>query len=1191
MRQAFSLFAAAIFIVASPWNVDAQGIISTVAGGGPANGPALATPLGSPGGIALDAAGNVFIAAQLLNRVIKVDAGGQATTVAGNSAFGFSGDGGLATAATLASPSGVTVDGAGNLYIADQSNQRIRRVDAATGIITTVAGNGTFGFSGDGGAAVTASLANPASVAVDSAGNLFIADLSNHRVRKVDAITEVITTVAGSDRVPGFSGDLGLATSARLANPSGVDVDGAGNLFIADRSNHRVRKVDALGVITTFAGSDNVPGFSGDGGLATSARLANPSDVGVDGAGNVFIADLSNQRVRKVDAAGVITTVAGNGTFGFSGDGGLATSARLASPASVAVHSNGTLYFADLSNQRIRRVAGTDGVITTVAGNGTSRFSGDGGSATAASLADPIDVAVDSVGNIFIVDASNHRVRKVDAATRAITTVAGNGIEGFSGEGGLATGASLHDPSGVAVDSAGNLFIADLTNQRIRRVDATTGIITTVAGNGTRDFSGDGAPATGASLKDPSGVAVDSAGNIFIADTVNQRIRKVAATTGVITTVAGSTIVAGSDALPGFSGDGGPATTARLANPIGVDVDNAGNLFIADLSNQRVRKVDAATGIITTVAGNGARGFSGDGGAATSASLQDPVGVAVDNAGNLFIADLTNQRVRRVDAASGVITTVAGNGSSGFSGDGGPATSAALTNPSGVAVDSTGSLFIADSLNQRIRRVAAPDLVQTSVTNPPPTATRGTTFSVTDTVRNRGGASSPPTATRYYLSVDRLRNAGDKLLTGSRAVPPLLPNATSTGTVARVTIPTNTAFGKYFLLACADDALRVPENNETNNCVASAAVVELGPDLVEIAVTNPPATAIRGTRFSVTDTVRNRGSVLAPASTTRYYLSLDKLRNVGDQRLTGTRTVPALPPGANSPGTVMVTIPTNTVLGTYFLLACADDLAPQLGESNETNNCFASVTAVRVGPDLVETAVTNPPATATRGARFAVTDTVRNVGGGTAPASTTRYYLSVDKLRSASDQPLTGTRAVPALAPNAISRATVTVTIPTTTAFGTYFLLACADSAAQAAESNETNNCLASVTAVRVVGPDLVESAVTNPPATARRGTGFAVTDTVVNRGGAPALASTTRYYLSLDRLRNAGDVLLTGTRAVPALGPSATSRAAVTVTIPPNTLARTYFLLACADDVPRVAETTETNNCLASAGTIIVRP
>ncbi len=1183
MRRAISLFAAAIFIVASPWNVDAQPVISTVAGGGPGNGPALATPLGSPAAISLDAAGNVFIAAPLLNRIFKVDAIGQATTVAGNSAFGFSGDGGLATAAALASPTGVTVDGAGNVYIADQGNQRIRRVDALTGFITTVAGDGTFGFSGDDGLATSARLASPSGVTVDTLGNLFIVDQSNQRIRKVDT-AGTITTVAGNG-TEGFSGDGGAATSASLGQPNSVAVDGAGNLFIAEFSNHRVRKVDAITkFITTVAGSNDAPGFSGDDGLATNARLANPSGVDVDGAGNLFIADFSNQRVRKVDAStGVITTVAGNGTSGFSGDGGLATSALLANPSSVAVHSDGSLFIADLANQRIRRVPATGGVITTVAGNGNARFSGDGGSATVASLADPIGVAIDSDGNLFIVDGSNHRVRKVDAATGAITTVAGNGTDAFSGDGGPATDASLQDPSGVAVDNAGNLFIADLTNQRVRRVDATTGIITTVAGNGTRGFSGDGGPATSASLRDPSGVAVDGVGNIFIADPVNQRIRKVAA--GVITTVAGS------NGIPGFSGDGGLATGARLANPTGVDVDSAGNLFIADQANHRIRRVDAATGVITTVAGNGTRGSSGDGGPAIGASLQDPSGVAVDDAGNLFIADLTNQRVRKVDAASRVITTVAGNGNSGFSGDGGSATAATLTNPSGVAVNSAGSLFIADVSNQRIRLVTAPDLIQISVTNPPATATRGTIFSVTDTVRNRGGASAPPTASRYYLSVDRLRNAGDKLLTGARAVPPLLPNATSTGTVARVTIPTNTAFGKYFLLACADDALRVPENNETNNCVASAAVVELGPDLVEIAVTNPPATAIRGTRFSVTDTVRNRGSVLAPASTTRYYLSRDKLRNAGDQLLTGTRTVPALLPGANSPGTVMVTIPTTTVFGTYFLLACADDLAPQLGESNETNNCFASVTAVRVGPDLVEIAVTNPPATATRGTRFAVTDTVRNQGGGPAPATTTRYYLSVDKLRNTGDQLLTGTRAVPALAPNAISRGTVTVTIPTTTVFGTYFLLACADNAAQAVESNETNNCLASVTAVRV-GPDLVAIAVTNPPATATRGTRFAVTDTVRNQGGGPAPATTTRYYLSLDRLRNAGDLLLTGTRAVPALAPAATSTGTVMVTIPITTVFRTYFLLACADNgIPAVAESNETNNCVASAGTVVVRP
>ena len=271
-----------------------------------------------------------------------------------------------------------------------------------------------------------------------------------------------------------------------------------------------------------------------------------------------------------------------------------------------------------------------------------------------------------------------------------ITTVAG----GFTGDGGPATSALLSFPSGVTVDALGNLFIA--SHKRTRRVDIETGVITTVAGDGTFGFSGDGGPATSASFRFPVAVAVDSAGNLFIADSENHRIRRVDGATGAISTVAGT----GS-----FSGDGGTATSARLNRPRGVVVDASGDLFIADCCNHRIRRVASATGVITTVAGDGTPIACADAGSAPSASLNSPIGVAVDALGNLFIADFGSHRVRRVDAATGVITTVAGDGTYGFSGDGGPATSARLRSPTGVAVDASGNLFIADSGNNRIRRV------------------------------------------------------------------------------------------------------------------------------------------------------------------------------------------------------------------------------------------------------------------------------------------------------------------------------------------------------------------------------------------------------------------------------------------------------------------------------------------------------
>jgi len=335
----------------------------------------------------------------------------------------------------------------------------------------------------------------------------------------------------------------------------------------------------------------------------------------------------------------VITTVAGTGQDRSLGDGGAATNAGF-TPAAVAVDAAGDLLIADTAGSRIRKV-GIDGIITTMAGGGTNGL-GDGGPATKARLSDPQGVVSDASGNMVIADTYYHRIRKVDR-NGIITTVAGNGGIGYSGDGGPATNATLFYPFAVAVEASGSLFIADSENYRVRKVD-TNGIITTVAGNGTDGFTGDGGPATNADLLSPAGVALDASGNLFISDN-NAYVRKVD-TNGIITTVAGN-------GFQGFSGDGGPATNAMLFNPTGLAVDSWGNLLIADTYSDRIRKVDT-NGIITTVAGSRAKGYSGDGGAATNAGLDYPAGVGLDSSGDLFIADdNVSQRIRKVTNTQG----------------------------------------------------------------------------------------------------------------------------------------------------------------------------------------------------------------------------------------------------------------------------------------------------------------------------------------------------------------------------------------------------------------------------------------------------------------------------------------------------------------------------------------------------------
>ncbi len=647
-----------------------QYVISTIAGGEalPTPVPAMSVPIGGPQGVAVDVTGNAYFTNS--NSIFKLDPSGVLTRVAGNSRYGYSGDGGPATSAQLAvscfylicgnGPNGLAVDAAGNIFVADSGNNRIRRI-SSSGIITTIAGGGGRGFSGDGGPAVNAQLAAPVGVAVDGTGNLFIADCFNSRIRKVSP-GGIITTVAGNG-TGGRAGDGGPATNASVY-PIGVATDNSGNLFVAD--GRVIRKISSNGIIMTVAGNQAVTGFSGDGGQASDASLSYPTGLTVDSAGNLYIVDYSyfledapdgNARIRKISAGGTITTVAGNGTAGFSGDGGRATSAALA-PSGVAVDASGNVFVADYSASRIREVS-TTGTIATIAGNGAFCCSSpDGVAAGSAQLSGPSAVALDAAGNLFIADGG--LIRKI-LPSGIITTVAGGGQD-LPGDGGPATATQLSYPSGLAVDGAGNLFIADYGANRVRKVSAN-GTISTVTGSGTVNAA-------------PFGVAIDSAGNLYIVDCCyNNRVRKVAPD-GTITTVVGN-------GTPGYSGDGGLAINAQLVHPRGVAVDRAGNFFVAD---SFVRKV-TASGIITTLAG-----FAG----LSPMSIGEPSGVAIDSAGNLFITEPLYDLVQEI-SPSGIVTTLAGTGTPGFSGDGGPSTNAQLSGPTAVAVDAAGGVYVTET--------------------------------------------------------------------------------------------------------------------------------------------------------------------------------------------------------------------------------------------------------------------------------------------------------------------------------------------------------------------------------------------------------------------------------------------------------------------------------------------------------------
>jgi trimeric autotransporter adhesin len=691
-----------------------QYAISTVAGGAPPATPAVATGIsvGEARRVTMDSAGNLYFSS--LNSVFKVNAGGTLTLIAGNSRAGYSGDGGPATQAQLTAPAGLTFDQSGDLYIADAGNNVVREV-TPNGIIQTVAGNGTIGYTGDQGPATQAQLHTPSGVAVDSSDNLYIADTANNVIREVTG--GIIVTFAGDGYANYYGDDNGPScttaspcavppTRAEFHGPEDVTVGANGGIYIVDTGNSYIRVV-AGGAVSFVAGSGAV-GYSGDGGSATAAasaigggvQLYDPQSIAFDSAGNYYIADTGNNRIRKVNTKGIISTVAGNGTPGFAGDGGPATSAELNQPTGVFVDSQGNLYIADNLNNRVRKVS-SSGTISTVAGNGTLSYSGDGGPAIAAQLNAPSGVALGAPGTLFISDSQNGVARIVNQA--GISSI-GHG--------------SLVMPRGMATDAAENAYVADSQANLVWRI-GTDGSVTKFAGTGTLGYGGDGGPAASAQLNAPTAVAVDTAGDVFIADFGNQRIREVT-TAGTINTVAGN----GSQ---GYSGDGGPAANASLNQAQGIAVDSSGNLYIADTGNNVIREV-TANGTINTIAGTGSFGYSGDGGPAINAQLTGPPAVAVDAGGNIYFIDGTTWI--RMILPNGTISTIAGNGSLGYSGDAGIATKAQLNSPTALAVDSSGDIYIADTGNNSIRRLQ-------------PVAAGVTVSAVTNAASNQQGAIAP----------------------------------------------------------------------------------------------------------------------------------------------------------------------------------------------------------------------------------------------------------------------------------------------------------------------------------------------------------------------------------------------------------------------------------------------------------------
>jgi uncharacterized protein (TIGR03437 family) len=750
IRVSSLLLAAAAFASAQQYS------ITTVAGGAPAPTPATATnaAIGRPSRAAVDSAGNVYFSSN--QSVYRLASNGTLTLVAGNGRAGFSGDGGPAISAQLNEPKGLAFGPNGNLYIADSANNRVRMVDRS-GVITTFAGNGSISFGGgprthnDGGPATNALIHLPSGVAVDKNGNVYIADTGHNLIRKVTT-AGIISTFAG-DSFPGYfdkddnaSDDIPPdAINSEFNKPADVAVDSSNNVYVADTSNQVVRKITPEGKIKTVAGNA-AAGYKGDDGPATDASMIAPMALAFDSGGNMFILTNGDSRIRKVDTKGTITTVAGSGTPGFNDGSG--TAAQFNFPTGIAVDGSGNLYVADSLNLRIRKV--TSGAVTTVAGSGAFNYSGDNGPALNAQLANPLGVAADAQGNVYIADTANNAVRRV-SREGVIANVLGTGQPG-SGDN------QLSSPQAVAVDTAGNLYIADTLNGRIRRVSG--GSVSTIGG--TDNFF------------TPTGLAADAAGNVYVADLNRNIVRRIAAN-GTVTTVAGSGVA-------GFGGDNGPATGAMLNSPRAVAVDGSGNLYIADTGNNRVRRV-STTGQITTVAGNGIPGTTGDAGLAVGAQIVGPVGIAVDSSGNLYLSD--GARIRKV-FASGFITTIAGGTTPGYSGDGGSASTAQFNSPAAIAVDPNGSLYVADSGNHAIRRLSpiaggmAISAVTSGATNQTGVIAPGEVLAL------YGGGMSSPDLIRATLVNGKvpLTLSGTAVYFNGTPAPVLYTSATQVGVVA-----------------------------------------------------------------------------------------------------------------------------------------------------------------------------------------------------------------------------------------------------------------------------------------------------------------------------------------------------------------------------------------------------------------------
>jgi uncharacterized protein (TIGR03437 family) len=922
-----------------------QSLITTVVGTDTIfqdNGkPALQARIGQSEGVLAAPDGTIYFSDYSLHQIFKVGKDGIIRVVAGNGIRGFSGDSGPATGASLNLPLRLAMDAAGNLYFADCNNGRIRRITPA-GIITTVAGNGTSGFSGDQGPATKAALSVPRGVSFDNAGNMLIADTNNHRIRKVTA-DGIIQTIAGNGTGT-FAGDGGPALAASLFNPRAVATDAAGNIYISDTTNARVRKISiADGTISTIA-----------------MNFGSPLGLKVGANGLIYIA--APPRVYVIGANGTLQSVAGGTVADFSGDGGKATAALLNVPVDIAPLPDGSFYIADSGNFRIRSVDAT-GIINTFAGNGQYRVSPDGAPGNTAQLQSPWGLNFDAAGNLYIAEYTLHRIRKLTPDGK-VFTVAGTGRPGPAVSGIPATQASLNSPTYAAVDPDGLIYIADSINFQIRRIDAN-GIISRFAGGGASQA--DGVPATTAAINQINGLFVDSAGVVYFSDTLGHRVRKVTKD-GLITTVAGTGVA-------GFNGDG-VATASQISGPKGVAVDKAGNVYICDYGNNRVRKV-TTDGKITTIAGNGGSVVPTFGMPSTATTLPIPFDLTLDASGNIFVS--TGNRVVKI--ANGITTAFAGSGSSAtFAGDGGPALQANIGFAEGVAVDAAGNVFLADANFDRVRAVlAAPPSFQAAPATLTFTAPAGTAQTAAQTISLSGFPAGQPFGITSNLPPWLLVSPTLGTLPATLQVtadPGKQAQGTLNATIT-ITVPNSVPNTRTVNVTFNVTSATPPKLNVTETSLSFAFGAQSTPDLRHITVNNSGGGSLTFTATAATSSGGNWLSVATASGTV----------NSGTPVLVGVRATP----GSLGPG---------VYLGTVTIASSTNERA--------VVSVTMTITSVRQSIQLSQTGLTFT-GVANGGfvlpQSFAVLNTGQGVMNWTAAASTLSggNWLSISPASGASD--------------------------------------------------------------------------------------------------------------------------------------------------------------------------------------------